>query len=173
MFDTFNGLPLHPLVVHGIVVLLPLAVVGTVAIALRPEWRTRYGFVVVGAALAATVMIPVATSSGEALEKRVGDPEKHAELGDQLLWFALALLLTSALLVLLQRRAEGAAAPTGDSTGAPREQAGGARGVRRELMAVAALAVVAAVACGVQVYRVGDSGARATWGDTPASSGGR
>ena len=74
MFDAFNGLPLHPLFVHGVVVLLPLAIVGTIAIAVRPAWRTRYGLLVVGAALAATVMIPVATSSGEALEKRFGDP---------------------------------------------------------------------------------------------------
>lgn len=173
MFDAFNGLPLHPLVVHGVVVLLPLATAGTIAIALRPAWRTRYGYLVVGAALAATVMIPVATSSGEALEKRVGDPGEHAELGDQLLWFALALLLTSALLVLLQRRAERADAKTSDSTGAPREQARGARSPRNQLTAIAVLAVVAALACGVQVYRVGDSGARAAWGDTPASSGGK
>jgi uncharacterized membrane protein len=173
MFDTFNGIPLHPLVVHGIVVLLPLAIAGTVAIALRPAWRTRYGFLVVGAALAATVMIPVGTSSGEALEKRVGDPGKHAELGDQLLRFALALLLTSALLVLLQRRSERTEVPQGGSTAAPGAESGGSRSARRQLIAVAALAIVAAVACGVQVYRVGDSGARAAWGDTPASSSGR
>jgi predicted membrane protein DUF2231 len=169
MFDTFNGLPLHPLVVHGIVVLLPLAIVGTIAIAVRPAWRTRYGYLVVGAALAATVMIPVATSSGEALEERVGDPGEHAKLGDQLLWFALALLVTSALLVLMQWRAERAVVPSADTGVAPAGQGDAIRGKRRQLTAVAALAVVAALACGVQVYRVGDSGARAAWGDTPAS----
>ncbi|RYC03802.1 DUF2231 domain-containing protein [Nocardioides zhouii] len=193
MFDTFNGLPLHPLIVHGVVVLLPLAIVGTVAIALRPAWRTRYGFLVVGAALAATAMIPVATSSGEALEKRVGDPGEHAELGDQLLWFAVALLLTSALLVFLQWRAERVAATSGDFTGdtmrdftaVTGEHASGirtlsrtpthttSRTTSRQLSTVAVLAVIAAVACGVQVYRVGDSGARAAWGDTPASSSGK
>ena len=35
---------------------------------------------------------------------------------------------------------------------------------------MAALAVVAALATGVQVYRVGDSGARAAWGDQVSSS---
>ena len=35
---------------------------------------------------------------------------------------------------------------------------------------LAVLAVVAALACTVQVYRVGDSGARAAWGDA-ASAG--
>ncbi len=169
MFETFNGLPLHPLVVHGVVVLLPLAVAGTLAIALRPAWRTRYGFLVVGAALAATVMIPVATSSGEALEKRVGGAGEHAELGDQLLWFALALLLTLTLLVFLQWRTE----RTLTTASAPSEHAAdqphSVRNAHTQLIAVASLAVVAALACGVQVYRGGDSGARAAWGDTPGS----
>lgn len=83
----------------------------------------------------------------------------------------MALLVTSALLVLLQWRTERAPVPTNDSARAPGGQVGG-RSVRRQLTTVAALAVVAAVACGVQVYRVGDSGARAAWGDTPAASSG-
>ncbi|WP_278259213.1 DUF2231 domain-containing protein [Nocardioides convexus] len=83
MFDLINGLPVHPLVVHVVVVLLPLAVLGTVAIVLRPSWRARHGLLVVGCAAVATALVPVATSSGEALERRVGDPGRHAALGDQ------------------------------------------------------------------------------------------
>ena len=64
MFDLVNGIPLHPLVVHAVVVLLPLAVVGTIAIVLRPSWRVRYGPLVVLAAAVSTVLMPVATSSG-------------------------------------------------------------------------------------------------------------
>ena len=81
MFDLINGLPLHPLVVHAVVVLLPLAVLGTIAIAVRPAWRLSYGPLVVAIAAVATVLIPVSTSSGEALEKRVGDPGNHAAAG--------------------------------------------------------------------------------------------
>ena len=99
MFDLVNGLPVHPLVVHAVVVLLPLACLGTIAIAVRPAWRRKYGVMVVACAAAATVLIPVATSSGEELEHRVGDPGSHAELGDQLIWFAIPLLVLSALLV--------------------------------------------------------------------------
>lgn len=73
---------------------------------------------------------------------------------------------------LRQRRAESAAAKTSDSSGASREQAGEDRSPRNQLTAVAATAVVAALACGVRVQRVGDSGARASC-DTPASSAGR
>ncbi|TIC79287.1 DUF2231 domain-containing protein [Nocardioides sp. GY 10127] len=150
MFDLINGLPVHPLVVHAVVVLLPLAILGAIAIAVRPSWAVRYGWLVVGVAVVACVFIPIATSSGEALEHRVGDPGEHAELGDQLIWFALPLLVLTVALVLLARR---------------KEQGKPAVGPSFLPTAVAVLTVVAAVAAGVQVYRVGDSGARAAWGD--------
>ncbi len=156
MFDLINGIPLHPLVVHAVVVLLPLATLGTIAIAVRPSWRLPYGPLVIGCALLATVLCPVATSSGEALENRVGDPGAHAALGDQLVWFALALLVLSALLVFLHRRSE----------------ASGAASTGRAIQVVAVLSVIAALASTVQVYRVGDSGARAAWGDAVTSSNG-
>ena len=160
MFDLIAGIPVHPLVVHAIVVLLPVALVGTMAIAVRPKWRVTYGPLVVGAALASTILCPIATSSGEALEKRVGDPGNHAALGDTLVWFSLALLLVSAALVWLQRRA--------NKSGPERAASG-----QRLLTGVAALSVLVAVAAGVQVYRVGDSGAHAVWDDVPAATSGK
>jgi uncharacterized membrane protein len=144
VLDLVNGLPLHPLVVHAVVVLLPLAILGTIALALHRPWRATYGPLVVGVAAVATALVPVATSSGESLERRVGDPGHHAALGDQLIWFAVPLLLLVVALVVLDRRGRGRGAVT---------------------TVVAVLAVVAALAAGVQVYRVGDSGARAAWGD--------
>lgn len=159
MFDLINGLPIHPLVVHAVVVLLPLATLGTLAIALRPAWRRPYGLLVVGCAAVATALIPVATSSGEALEEHVGNPGEHAELGDQLIWFALPMLLLAAALWWLDRRSA-----TADGVSAGRASS------VTTMRAVAALAVVAALATTVQVYRVGDSGARAAWGDQVSSS---
>ena len=155
MFDLINGLPVHPLVVHGVVVLLPLAIVGTIAIVVKPAWRISHGVLVVAIAAVATALIPVATSSGEALEKHVGDPGNHAALGDQLIWFAIPLLVFSAALVWLERR-RAADKPTIGPSALP--------------AVMAALAVVAALATGVQVYRVGDSGARSAWGDQVSSS---
>lgn len=158
MFDLINGLPVHPLVVHGVVVLLPIAVLGTIAIALRPAWRLPYGLWVVASGLLATIMLPIATSSGEALEKRVGNPGGHAELGDSLIFFAIPLVLLGAALVWLEWRKRNDKPAIGPSV----LPAG-----------IAVLAIVAALAAGVQVYRVGDSGARAAWGDQVASSSGK
>ncbi|GAA4120316.1 hypothetical protein GCM10022215_23750 [Nocardioides fonticola] len=155
MFDLINGLPWHPLVVHAVVVLLPLAMLGTIAIVVRPAWRVTYGPLVVACAAVGTILIPVATSSGESLEKRVGDPGEHAELGEQLIWFAIPLLLLSLALVVLARRQAAGQPPIGPSA-LP--------------TIVAALAVVAALATTVQVYRIGDSGAKAAWGDQVTST---
>ena len=68
MFDTVLGLPVHPLVVHAVVVLVPLSAVGAVAIALVPRWRERYGVLVLLLSTAALAMVPVATRSGDSLE---------------------------------------------------------------------------------------------------------
>lgn len=155
MFDLVNGLPVHPLVVHAIVVLLPAAVIGTIAIVARPAWRERYGWLVVGVTALATVLLPVATSSGEALEERVGDPGAHAALGEQLIWVAIPLLVLDVAFVWLDRRRR---------NGEP------AFGPGWLTKAVAALAILAALATGIQTYRVGDSGARQAWGDQVSTS---
>jgi PAS domain-containing protein len=85
---------------------------------------------VVAAAAVATALMPVATSSGEALEQRVGNPGEHAELGDQLIWFAIPLLVLAAAVVFLEwRRAHDRPA-----------------GTERLRQVVAALAVVASAA---------------------------
>ena len=162
MFDLINGIPVHPLVVHAVVVLLPLAVVGTLAIVAVPRWRVTYGRLVVGAALLSTILIPVATSSGEELQKRVGEVDEHAEMGDLLIWFAVPLLaIVTALWWLARRQAQAEDAPRG--TSAPS---------KRLVSLVAALAVVAALANAFQVYRVGDSGAKAVWQDSSSATSG-
>jgi hypothetical protein len=168
VFDLINGLPVHALVVHAVVVLLPLGALGTIAIAVRPAWRHTYGPLVVVVTAAATVLLPVATSSGEALEERVGNPGEHAELGDQLIWFALPMLVLALVLVVLDRRGSRPASADGDGR---RTRGSAPRGTA--LTVVAGLALVAALATSVQVYRVGDSGARAAWGDRVSSSANR
>ena len=149
MFDLINGTPVHPLVVHAVVVLLPLAILGTILIAVVPRWRKPYGLLVVATAALATLLIPVATSSGESLEHRVGNPGEHAELGDQLIIFAIPLLLLVAVLVYRAFRGDG--------------------GSQRVTTAVAVAAVVVALLNGVWVYRVGDSGAKSAWSDKVAA----
>jgi uncharacterized membrane protein len=158
VFDTVFGLPVHPLVVHAVVVLVPLAAVLVVAMALRPGWRTGpFAWLAVLLVLGATAATPVATQSGQALAERVGEPEQHAAFGEALVYFLVPLLVLTLVLVLLAARSRRAARTTGSSP----------RSLVTTLVAVAA--AVAAVAAVVQVAVVGHSGATATWANVVAS----
>lgn len=150
MPESLGGVPIHPLVVHGVVVLVPLAALGLIVIALVPRWRHRFGSLVVAAAAVATALVPVATQSGETLEDLVPETpevERHSELGEVMLYFAVPLLVMSLLLWWFGRRTERGA------------------GVPRWLgVLVPLVALVVALAAIVQVVLVGHSGAEAVWG---------
>ncbi|MEO6086447.1 MAG: DUF2231 domain-containing protein [Umezawaea sp.] len=148
------GLPLHVLVVHAVVVLVPLAVLGTVVVALWPAARRRHGWLVVGVTAAATVSVPIASGSGEDLRDRLVPTDlirEHAHLGDQLLVFVAVLFAVSTALVWFTRHDE----PTATR-----------RAPKPLVIALAGLTVLSAVVSGVQVARIGDSGARAAWAET-------
>lgn len=97
IFDTIAGLPVHPLVVHFAVVLLPLASCGVIASVFLPKIRTRYlGLSVLGVFLGTGAAF-VSKESGEALARRVGLPARHADLGTYLVIASLTFLAISAL----------------------------------------------------------------------------
>ncbi len=102
MFDTVSGLPVHVLVVHAVVVLLPLMAIVTVAVAVVPRWRRAAPVAVAGDAVVLGLAW-VATESGENLQARLqqlsGSPvaQEHADRGDLVPWFALALLVAAVL----------------------------------------------------------------------------
>lgn len=165
-----SGLPLHVLVVHAVVVLVPLSVLGAVVVAVWPRAR-RWGWPVLVLTAVAVACVPIATNTGEGLEHNLPSSpaiEAHAHLGDELLPYAagMLVLLLGLMLVELLRRQRSATAARQEGPGsmaAPRL----APGVARVLAIVlAALTVVFAAATAVQVVRIGDSGARAAWGDT-------
>lgn len=144
MFDTIAGLPLHALVVHAVIVLLPLACLGAVLVAYRAAWDRRYGWLVVLCALVSTGAAFVAKESGERLASRVGYPETHAMIARWTPVFAGLLLLAAALLWWWDR-----------SEGEPRS-------TRTKLVAVATV-VLAVVSLG-WVVAAGHTGATAVWG---------
>ena len=77
MPETVFGLPLHPLVVHGAVVLVPLAALLAVIVAVSQEKRTRWGVLTWLMATAAWAATIVAKLSGETLED-ISVPDGHA-----------------------------------------------------------------------------------------------
>ena len=158
MFDTIGGIPLHPLIVHAVVVLVPLASLLLLLAAVSPRIRHWAGILTPVTATLALVMTPLATQSGEALEKRVeASPalEEHTELGDSLLYFVLVVAVLAWALWFLDRRARAAVAT----------------GARSPLLTVViVLSVVSVLATTVQVIRIGHSGASASWCDVGAKT---
>lgn len=104
IWDLIAGLPLHPLVVHVAVVLLPLAALGFVAVILIPRARRPFTWVVLAGLAVGSIATLIAKESGQALAARVGLPEEHAELGDLLPYAAIALTVIAALWVWSTRR---------------------------------------------------------------------
>jgi hypothetical protein len=69
---TIDGLPAHPLLVHAVVVLLPQAAVGTLAVVARAVWRRGFGVPVFLVALVGLIAVPLTTTTGEQLKTALG-----------------------------------------------------------------------------------------------------
>jgi hypothetical protein len=155
MFDTFRGLPVHALVVHAVVVLVPLGALGVVAIAIVPRWRQRFGVAVLAITTAGLVAVPVATMSGRKLKEHLHATgvvakqiQHHQNMGKLVIYPTAALWILAVVLVLFDRRGR---------TGRP-------------VMVVAVLAVLAAGAAAAQVAITGELGSTAVWSCTIGSS---
>ncbi|MFD5813004.1 DUF2231 domain-containing protein [Streptomyces sp. NPDC127038] len=151
-----NGLPAHVLLVHFVIVLVPLTALALVVCAIWPKAAQRLGIVLPVFAFVTLASVPLATNAGEWLERHVESDalvRRHAELGDGLLpWAGGLFVLALAIWWALGRAASGA------SDGARRP----ATLVR---VAAAVLSLVVAAGAVVDVYRIGDSGAKAAWHD--------
>lgn len=161
MLNEINGLPVHILIVHAVVVLVPLAALLAVLGVLWPAARRKLGVLTPIVALAGLVCVPVASSAGEWLQARVPDTalvRTHAEMGDGLLlWAFLLFVLSAAFWALDHGRTEPRRLPDALT----------ARWVRP---VVAGLLIVVAIVSVVQVVRIGDSGAKAAWDGRVAST---
>ncbi|MEV1287174.1 DUF2231 domain-containing protein [Micromonospora sp. NPDC049679] len=158
MFDEFMGMPMHPLLVHGVVVFVPLLVLAALAYALVPRVRDRVGWAAALLAIAAPVSAFLATQSGEALERRLvakgyqGEAlakiQQHAEYGDMTFWFSLGLAVATGLLLWVtsgSRRVSGLPSWVG--------------------LVLTVVIVVLAVVASIYVFLAGDSGAKMLWSE--------
>ncbi len=142
LFDAVAGLPVHPLVIHAVVVLVPLAALGLIVAVVNSAFRKRFTVALI-VLLGITVPLAfVAKESGEALAERIGIAERHEELGENVpLWVAAFFVVAVAWWLVTRRSASVL--------------------VRRILGGVL---VVTAVQVLVVIFLVGHSGAEATWG---------
>lgn len=146
------GVPAHPLLVHAVVVLIPLAAVGAVAVAARPAWERAYGPLVAALALAGAVSATLARFAGQQLEDLIEitpgfQPviDQHESFGLFTMWasWPFALLAVAATVLVWRGR---------ESRGSP-------------VRVVGALAAVAGIVAVVATVLAGHSGSAAVWAD--------
>jgi hypothetical protein len=156
VFDQINGLPVHALVLHAAVVFVPLLALAAIVYALVARWRSRIGWAVLLLAIVAPVSALVTMLSGTQLydnlksEGRVSDAgiailDDHMGFGTLTFWFSLALGIVSLIMVIATQR---------NSAKLPRPAD---LGLSVVMVALAAIS-------GYYVFRTGDSGATAVWG---------
>jgi hypothetical protein len=101
---TVNGVPFHPLVVHAVVVLIPLAVIGTIGIALWPAMRRHFALAVLAVGVVGGLAVPVASSSGQQFRNLLGAQQlvrQHQHYAKQLLIWTFVFVVILIVMVVL------------------------------------------------------------------------
>jgi hypothetical protein len=154
------GLPAHPLFVHALVVLVPLCAIGAVLCAFWPAARRRLSFTVLLLSVFSAVMVPIVQASGEWFEDQVGRSallERHTQLGDGFLPYAIALVIGAgavAALNFMEARSEG------NRHANARQQA-----PRWMVIGVIVIALLTSTVAAYQIFEIGDSGSAAAWSE--------
>ena len=170
--STVHGLPVHVLLVHAVVVLVPLCGLILALSSVWPAARRRLAAPNALLGLFTLVLVPVTTSAGEWLQGHVDSGalvRHHAELGDTAIWFTVPVAALAVLMWWRNREiaaADGHLPPPGPLSRilahdrpllAPRSSAVAA--------VIASACIVTAGAAAYDIYRIGDSGAKAAWHD--------
>lgn len=146
----FEDLPLHPLLVHLTVIVIPVAALALVLAAVWPAARRRLGLLPQILALLALVMVPVTTAAGSWLADRVGRTplvDRHEELGNSILPWVIAMFVVAIAVWAWHRYFTRAT--------------GRVRLTVSVILAAAAVAIAAGSV--VTIVQIGESGARAVW----------
>ena len=146
--DLITGLPIHPLINHGVAVLVPLAAIGALLVIFIPKLKLNYSPLVLVTVLLATISAFIATQSGEALSERVGLPNAHATQGERLSYVVLAFAILFSIWFALEKSER------------TRERV--ANLGKRVLKVVIPITAISSF---VLTILVGHSGAQATWQD--------
>jgi preprotein translocase subunit SecG len=102
------GLPAHLLMVHLPVVLIPAVALAAMLIAVRREWRGRFGLATAGASLLSVGAVILAKQSGEGmfiLMNEAPDINRHKSLANATVILTILLFVAIVTMVYLHRRA--------------------------------------------------------------------
>lgn len=146
LFGIVAGLPLHPLVIHVSVILIPLVAISALVMSYLPSFSRRYGKAIFSLALIAQGSLFVSRTTGQALTKILEkDMGRHADLGEITPFVTLPMVA----LIYLRFRMDRSGASFGSVL------------VRRLTSIALILSSLASIAI---VILVGHSGAVSVWG---------
>lgn len=152
------GLPLHPLVVHAAVTIIPLAALLAIAFAVLPRWRWLSRWPTAALAVAAVAVAWVARLSGASLlearpelERLVAEHQSRGQL------LSLVVIPFAVIVVLAAWSLAGTSA-LASGRGAQESRIPSLETVLAVLVVLASLVML------VLVVLAGDSGSRAVWG---------
>jgi hypothetical protein len=161
------GVPAHALVVAVVAVLLPLAALCSVVMAVHAGFRRRFGSATLVLTAVAVAAVPLAQYTGRQLLARLASADplvaRHAEVGDELLPYALGFGVAVVVLLVAGKLADRERAASKDSTG--REAEAGGKTWQRISTLVSVLVLAMASLTTVEVVRVGLDGAQAVWSE--------
>lgn len=107
--DSVYGIPLHPLVVHAAVVLVPLAALALIAAGWKADWRRHYAFPIALLALGGAAAAILAAATGGSLEATIRDAAgtrvrfgEHPQQGDTARLFAVLFAMGATGLWVLE-----------------------------------------------------------------------
>lgn len=154
----FNGLPVHSLLVHFTVVVIPAAALAVPLSAVWPAVRRWLGLVTPALALVALIAVPFTVNAGEWLYERVERTpavQAHEAIGKSILPWVIVLFVVSVLQWVWFRWGE--------------KWRGGSGFLSRRWVHIAVVAVltaaalVAAVGSVVTVVLIGEAGTSSVW----------
>lgn len=156
MFDYILGLPMHALVIHAVVVLVPLSSLLAIGYVARPDWRRVLRWPTAAGALISGVTAFVAAESGEALQRRVSQVRasttdfellsRHTTWGDRAKLLCLVFMVLTLVALWFVRP--------------PEEES--PRGHAFDVL-IGTLVVLAAVAATTTVAIAGHAGSQVVW----------
>ena len=142
------GLPLHPLIIHAVVVLVPLSALGVIFLLVFPRFAPTFSPLILILLIASTVAGFIAENSGQSLSNRVGYTGDHAEQGERLAKLILLFTLLYITWFVIYRKSI---------------KFKSADKLLKNSLSV--LLLLTAIASTTLTFIVGHSGAKASWED--------
>lgn len=143
-----SQLPMHPLIVHGVIVVLPVAAIWLLLAVWRPNVLARTFSALWALSVLGALGVIAAKSSGDSLAAAVGLPNAHADAGNRLIPVSIAMAATVLISGYVTR----------------------VRPLRAVASGARALSAVAAIAVLPLTYLAGHSGAESVWEDEYAEA---